>query len=105
MTQSELIEELFDRLPPFYKLRLPRSTIKMVIKIMFDIIMEQLLICEPVQIYGYGILNPKVIRGRRFRDKDTNEIKDAKPFLQVNFRLSRRNFRELSKKMVRGNDE
>jgi nucleoid DNA-binding protein len=101
VTRTELTAEIFRRLPPFYRLKLPRSVLNMVIDNMFDIIIEQLMIGEPVQIRGYGVLDPKVSRGRRHRDKDTNEIKETKPYLRVTFRLSRK-WRDVAKKMIRG---
>lgn len=101
MTRTELTEELHRRLPAYFKFKLPKVVLKMVINYMFDIIMEQLMIGEPIQIRGYGTLDPKVSRGRRYRDKDTKELKDAKPYLRVTFRLSRK-WRDTSKKMIRG---
>lgn len=87
-------------MPPFYRLKLSKPLINMVIDYMFDIIVEELLVGVPVQIRGYGVLDPKVIRGRRTRDYKTGDIKDVKPFLHVTFKLARK-WKRIGKKMAR----
>lgn len=101
MTQSELIEEIYQRLPPYYRLKLPRTKIRMVIESLMDVIIERLIVCEPIQFRRYGTLDPSVVTGRKYRDRDTNEIKPAEPYLAVRFRIARK-WRDLSKRMIRG---
>lgn len=101
MTRSELTEELFRRLPPYFKLKLPKSVLKMVMDFLLDIIIEQLLIGEPVQLRGYFTLDPKLVRGKVLVDKDTKERRKIKPYLSIRVRLSRK-WRDKAKKMIRG---
>lgn len=100
MTRSELEEEIYQRLPPYFKVRMPKTHISLVIDNMFDIILEKMLIGVPVRIYKYGTFDPKIIRGKRTREYKTGKIKDVKPYLKVAFKLSR-GWKLISKKVVK----
>ena len=100
MTRAELVQEIFDRLPPYYKTKLPKTLINMVIDNMFEVIMEQLMIGVPVHIRKFGRFDPFVRSNGKHWDYKLGEVKDVRPYLIVYFRLSRK-WKLISRKMVR----
>ena len=80
MTRSELLERLFEEYPD-----LPETTLRRVLDLFFESIVEALEQGNRVELRGFGIFTPKLLKAKRGRNPQTGEQVDVPATYRVRF--------------------
>ena len=80
MTRSELLERLFEEYPD-----LPETTLRQVLDLFFESIVEALEQGNRVELRGFGVFTPKLLKAKRGRNPKTGEQVDVPEKYRVRF--------------------
>ena len=80
MTRSELLERLFEEYPD-----LPETTLRRILDVFIDSIVEALEQGNRVELRGFGIFSPKLLKAKKGRNPQTGEEVDVPEKYRVRF--------------------
>ena len=80
MTRSELLERLFEEYPD-----LPETTLRRILDVFIDSIVEALEQGNRVELRGFGIFTPKLLKVKKGRNPQTGEEVDVPEKYRVRF--------------------
>ena len=80
MTRSELLERLFEEYPD-----LPETTLRRILDVFIDSIVEALEQGNRVELRGFGIFSPKLLKAKKERNPQTGEEVDVPEKYRVRF--------------------
>ena len=85
MTRSELLERLFEDYPD-----LPETTLRRVLDLFFESIVEALEQGNRVELRGFGVFTPKLLKAKSGRNPQTGEQVDVPEKYRVRFTAGKR---------------
>jgi len=89
VTKKELVDEVFNRLPIFWRTRIGKKRVKLIIELCFDTIIETTASGEPVKILNFAKFETRERRSHTVYCPVIGEHRKAKEHLRVIMKPSR----------------
>lgn len=101
MTKTELIAEVYDSLPLYYRTRFGKAGVQRVIDSLFDLIISATLQGEDVRIKDFATFYPTLCPPRQAFSGKERKLIMSKPFIRIVFKTSVRWKRALADTLKR----
>lgn len=87
MNRTELIQEVHESLPPFFRSKVSLKATEAVVDTLFQVIMETTVQGNPIRIQGFGNITPVIRPPQLSYSARLKRNKMSRPFAQIRFRM------------------